>query len=158
MIENFYTEGLKNTMYFDTLKMLQGILTKGLENASEYPLKKIDNVTLLYIAFFPNQPMSFYSEKLNIENGSFNYIANKIMELGLVEIVQHEEDKRKKVLVLTKKGHEEVLRTQRDLDKHIENRLKVLSEVDRELFDTTLNTLRELAEKIKGKGETNESK
>ncbi len=155
---DFHDEGLKNAMYYETLKMVQGILLRGIENESPYQLKPVDSGALLFIGMFPNKPMCFYSEKLNIENGSFNYVAKKIEELGLANIVQDEEDKRKKMFVLTEKGKEEVLRTRRVMNQHIENKLQVLTEEEKELFATSLSNLRMLAKKIKGQGEKNETK
>ncbi len=158
MCIDFHNEELKNAMYYETLKMVQGILSRGIEDKPPYPLKPIDSGALLFIGMFPNKPMSFYSEKLNIENGSFNYVAKKIEELGLVNIVLDKDDKRKKVFILTEKGQEEVLRTRLVMNQHIENKLKVLTDEERELFSTSLSNLRMLAKKIKGQGEKYESK
>ncbi len=144
----FDLEDFRYATQFDTVLILKRTLMKDYEGKSEYPIKGLDISTLLLIGLFPNQPMSFYSYKLNLENGSFNYIANKIEKLGLVEIVKDEIDKRKKVLVLTEAGEVEFIEQRRNMNKHIENKLSILSEEDRNLFIETLNTARRLALKL----------
>ncbi|MFV0520129.1 MAG: MarR family winged helix-turn-helix transcriptional regulator [Lachnospirales bacterium] len=149
-------ENLLNVISYDTLKMSVGILIKDFHHNSKYNLKPIDNGALLYIAIFPNKPMCFYSEKLNIEKGSFNYIAKKIEDMGLANIITDEKDKRKKIFVLTDEGKEEVLATRKELNSHIEKKLSVLSDEDREIFNRSMLNLREIAKKIKNKEINNE--
>ncbi len=144
----FYSDEFRYATQFDTVLMLKRALTKDFESESEYPIKGLDINTLLLIGLFPNQPLSFYSYKLNLENGSFSYIANKIEKLGLVEIVKDVNDRRKKVFVLTEKGDAEVVRQRTQMNDHIEKKLSVLSEEDRQRFFVAIETARELARKL----------
>ncbi len=134
---------------FDTLNMLLKSIIKDFEYNQVYPLKYLDFLTIVLIGHMPNKPMSVYSQKLNIENGSFNYIANKVEEFGLVNIVIDENDKRKKFLVLTEKGIAENARLRTNLDEHIEKKLSRFTEDEKELFIQSTNNLRELAIKMK---------
>ncbi len=144
----FLTDEFRYAMQFDTVLMLKRTLTKDYVGESEYPIKGLDINTLLLIGLFPNQPMSFYSYKLNLENGSFNYIANKIEKLGLVEIVKDEMDKRKKVFVLTEAGEIEVMKQRKNLNAHVEKKLSVLSDEERAEFLGAIETARKLAKKL----------
>ncbi len=144
----FQYNDFRYAMQFDTVLMLKRTLTKDYVSESEYPIKGLDINTLLLIGLFPNQPMSFYSYKLNLENGSFNYIANKIEKLGLVEIIKDENDKRKKVFLLTEEGEAELIYQRKKINDHIEKKLNILSEEDRILFLQALETARVLGKKI----------
>ncbi len=144
----FNADEFRYAMQFDTVLMLKRTLMKDFESESEYPIKGLDINTLLLIGLFPNQPLGFYSYKLNLENGSFNYIANKIEKLGLVEIVKDENDKRKKVFVLTEAGENELIKQRKYMNTHVEKKLSVLSEEDRQSFFETINKARQLARKL----------
>ncbi len=148
--EKFISEQFQYAMQFDTLMMLKRALTRNYLTDSNYPIKGLDINALLLIGIFPNKPMSFYCYKLNIENGSFNYIANKIEKLGLVEIKQDDTDKRCKVFVLTQKGEEEVVYIRSKLNEHIEERLNVLSDEERTLFLESMGNIRKMAKKLSG--------
>ncbi len=144
----FISDEFRYAMQFDTVLMLKRTLTKDFEDVSNYPIKGLDINTLLLIGLFPNQPLSFYSYKLNLENGSFNYIANKIEKLGLVEIVKDEKDKRKKVFVLTEAGEAELIVQRTQMNTHIEKKLSVLSEEEKQRFFEVIDTARLLAKKL----------
>ncbi len=144
----FHSDEFMYAMQFDTVLMLKRTLVKDYVSESEYPIKGLDINTLLLIGLFPNQPMSFYSYKLNLENGSFNYIATKIEKLGLVEIVKDENDKRKKVFILTPAGEDELVKQRKNMNTHIEKKLSILSEEDRLKFLESIETARVLARKI----------
>ncbi len=144
----FRLEQFPYATQFDTLQMLKRTLTKNYLPESNYPIKGIDINALFLIGIFPNKPMSFYCYKLNLENGSFNYIANKIQKLGLVEIKQDSEDKRCKVFVLTEKGNAELLYLRTNLNKHIEERLSVLPKEEISLFFESMENIRTIAKKL----------
>lgn len=135
-------------MQFDTINILRKKLIKNFDSKTTYPIKGIDSRALLFIGLYPNKPMKFYSEKLNIEQGSFNYICNKIKSLGLVDIVIDENDKRMKKFVLTGTGEKEVLRSRLELNEHIENKLSVLSSDDKMKFFELLAEMRDILKLI----------
>ncbi len=139
---------ISNTMHFDTAKTLIRVLKYGYNNETIYPLKAADISTLIMIDKFPNQLMHFYSFRLDLENGSFTYVANKLENIGLIQMVISEEDKRKKFLVLTEEGKKEVIRLRIKLNSHIEKKLSVLSEEDRLQFSEAMNTIRGLTLKL----------
>ncbi len=139
---------ISNTMHFDTAKTLIRALKSGYSTETVYPLKGADISTLIMIDKFPNRLMNFYSFRLNLENGSFTYVANKLENLGLIQMVISEEDKRKKFLVLTEEGQKEVNRLKENLNYHIEKKLSVLSDEDRLQFSEAMNTIRGLTLKL----------
>ncbi len=142
---------VSNVLHFDTMKMLLGVLKSGYNNETEYPIKAADISTLIMIDKYPGELMNFYSFRLNLENGSFTYVANKLENLGLIKMVVSPEDKRKKSLVLTVEGQREVNRLREKLNSHIEKKLDVLTNEDREDFLKSMNTIRELTLKMKNK-------
>ncbi len=142
---------------FDTIEMMRRLLTKSYKSDSKYLLKKIDIITLLLVGYFPHKSMSFYSHKLNLEKGSFTYISKKIQDLGLIDLVQHKTDKRKKVLVLTKKGEDEVIRLRSKLNNHISDTLSVLNEEEISQFFESMEVLNNLFKKIYEKGGCNKN-
>ncbi len=146
--DDFRSKEFIYAVQFDTIQILKKSLTRNYVRESEYPIKDVDVNTLFLIGIFPGRPMSFYSYKLNLENGSFNYIAKKIESLGLVEIVPDSTDKRKKVFILTEKGEKELVFHRKRLNAHIEERLAILSEEERELFIDSLNCARSIAKKL----------
>ncbi len=151
-VENFIQRKRENNesnvLYFDTIKMVMGVLKHGYDNETKYPIKGVDISTLITIDKFPKELMHFYSNRLNLENGSFTYVANKLEKLGLIKMEVSQEDKRKKFLVLTEDGQNEVNRLREKLNKHIETRLSVLSEEDRVLFKSSMDNIRELTLKM----------
>lgn len=148
---DFILEEFHFVKIFDTLQMLIGKLTMGYENESAYSIKGVDIKTLILILIYPNRPMCFYSKKLNMENGSFNYVAKKLSDLNLAEIVPDSYDKRKKIFVLTEEGKKEAIRLRRKLNAHIEMILASLSDSEKELFYSSMSNLNELALKIKSR-------
>ncbi len=133
---------------FDTLLMLKRILTRNCESENKYGIKGIDINTLLLIAKFPNNALCFYSNKLNMEMGSFNYIVNKLEKLGLVSVLKDCEDKRSKRLMLTEKGVEEMLYQRVTLNEHIKNKFAKLNDEERELFISSMKMVRNIGLKL----------
>ncbi len=137
-----------NAIHFDTLKMVMSILKNGYDNGTKYPLKSADVSTLMLVAKHPNKLMNFYSFRTILENGSFTYVANKLVNLGLIEIVVSKEDKRKKALVLTDEGMTEVLRLREVLNKHLDKKISKLTDEERMLFLESMAEIRNLALKM----------
>ncbi len=148
--KNLYSDEYKYVMYFDTIVTLKRILVKDCDAKGkfDYGIKGLDISALILIGSIPNKPMNFYSFKLNIENGSFNYIANKLHNLGFIDVIHDKKDKRKKFLVVTDKGTEVLTYHRKLMNDHIEQKLECLNEEERLLFASSLNTIRALALKL----------
>lgn len=69
-------------------------------------LNKTHIRTLLFLYRCGPQPMSYFSNRLHIEKGSFTTVAKKLIALEYIEKNPSEEDRRVHHLSLTKKGHE----------------------------------------------------
>jgi MarR family 2-MHQ and catechol resistance regulon transcriptional repressor len=72
----------------------------------EVPLKKNEIKALIELHFNPGKPMKHYINCLDMESGSFTYLADKLEEKNLIKRVSAEDDKRKTVLQLTDEGTE----------------------------------------------------
>jgi len=111
-------------------------------------IKKNEMKTLFAISNNPNKPMKYYVEIIDMENGSFTYLADKLVNKGLIRKEQAKEDKRITVLNLTKKGEEVTSSLKSNFEAHISKLLSTLSEDDLrdlsksiELLDDILNKL-----------------
>lgn len=135
---------------FDTVQLIRKVLSKNYHPSTTYAIKKIDVVTMFLIAYYPYKYVGFYSERLNLENGSFSYIVKKLEKLNLIETLKDKYDKRKKVLVLTKAGEEETLKLRSSFNLHIRSQIEILAEEEKNLFFESLENLRKLTLKIKG--------
>lgn len=158
--KNEFIEKLKDDEFcyvkqFDTVQLIRKVLSKGYSPKTNYPIKKIDVSTMFLIAYYPYKYVGFYSERLNLENGSFSYIVKKLEQLELIEVVKDKYDKRKKVLVLTKNGEEETLKLRGDFNIYIQDQISVLEDMDKQLLFESLENLRNLALKMKGKLDAN---
>ena len=111
-------------------------------------LKKMEYKTLMEIKFSEGNSMSYYCEKVSLENGSFTYLADKLEKKGIIERVYDEMDRRKKVLVLTGRGREITDEVHRQFQKHLMGRLDVLDAVDKDTLITTIGILKEIKLKI----------
>lgn len=113
------------------------------------PLKKVEGKALMEIKFSEGRPMSYYCEKVSLENGSFTYLADKLEEKGFIERIDDAADRRKKVLVLTPKGKEATDEIHAQFQNHLMSKLAVLDDRDKEILMDTIGRLKEIKSKIK---------
>ncbi len=78
--------------------------------------------------------MSYISEKLSLEKGSFTPVACRLIELGYVEKVRDEKDKRVYILTLTEKGRNFSQKFRTEHYEFVEMMLQQLSEADQTIF------------------------
>lgn len=94
-------------------------------------LKKADTKTLMQIKFSEGKPMSYYCSKVELEHGSFTYIADKLENKGLLERVHIDGDRRKKILKLTEEGRIFSDEIHSQFCRHLSEKLNLLN--DREI-------------------------
>ncbi len=93
--------------------------------------------TLLMLRRFPGSSMSFCSDYLMLENGSFTYIAKKLQETEYVLIDQNPNDKRSRIIELTQKGRTAAKLIEEQVIEQINNTLSILTETEqKKLFDS----------------------
>lgn len=111
-------------------------------------LKKIEFKTLMEIKFSEGNSMSYYCEKVSLENGSFTYLADKLEKKGVITRIYDETDRRKKVLILTEKGKEVTDAVHRQYERHLTDKLNLLDAADKGTLIATIATLKKIKSKI----------
>lgn len=104
-------------------------------------LKKTEIRTLMQIKFNEGKSMSFYCSKVELEHGSFTYIADKLESKGLLERVSLDGDRRKKILKLTETGKSVSDLIHDQFAIHVSEKLNLLDEKEMQQFNQALKTL-----------------
>ena len=91
-------------------------------------IKKNEIKTLLELDVNPNMPMKHYIDAVDMEKGSFTYLADKLEEKGLIERVHAKEDRRKITLSLTEDGSALARELQNQFHNHVTELIGVLGE------------------------------
>lgn len=92
--------------------------------------------------------MSSVSQGLNLEKGSFTPVANRLIQYDYIEKVCSKEDKRVSYLILTEKGQEFVDRLYEGIKKHIQKKLEILGEDEREVYFAAIRLVLSISKKI----------
>jgi MarR family 2-MHQ and catechol resistance regulon transcriptional repressor len=93
-------------------------------------LKKNEIMTLLELNQHPDMPMKHYVDIVDMESGSFTYLADKLQDKGLITRVPSGDDKRKTVLSLTDSGKELSNKLEKEFHDHVGKLLTKLDESD----------------------------
>jgi DNA-binding MarR family transcriptional regulator len=111
-------------------------------------IKKNEITTLFELSIHPNMPMKHYVETVDMESGSFTYLADRLQEKGLIKRVQSEDDKRQTVLSLTEAGVvlTEEMKTQ--FNAHISDLISVLDTEDLKILSDAVASLEKIFAKI----------
>lgn len=144
------------TIYDDLATKLQILpeflktLSKGFSH-TEYKgikLKKTEFHTLYEMRYYEGRPMSYYCEKVDLENGSFTYLADKLEKKGLIKRVFVEGDRRKKVLMLTDIGKELTELECKNFDEHIAEKLKRLEKREIDAMFQAIKVLEDVKQRL----------
>lgn len=114
----------------------------------DIPIKKNEIKTLLELHLNPNKPMKHYIDIVDMESGSFTYLADKLEKKGLIKRITSEEDKRKTVLQLTDKGEEINNKIIKMFNAHITSLISVLDNPDLEELQNSINSLERIYKKL----------
>ncbi len=139
---------------FDTLHFFIKKLAEGFRPSADIYLKKSEGRTLLQIKMNEGKPMKYYCEKMDMENGSFTYLADKLEEKGCIKRVTLKSDRRVKGLYLTEEGHRISAEVDQQFERHIESKLENLSKEDLVVLDSFLEKLPPMIDKLKRTQET----
>jgi MarR family 2-MHQ and catechol resistance regulon transcriptional repressor len=96
----------------------------------DIPLKKNEIMTLLELNQHPDMPMKHYVDIVDIESGSFTYLADKLQDKGLIKRIPSGDDKRKTVLSLTDSGKKLSNKLEKEFFDHVGKSLVKLDESD----------------------------
>jgi len=97
--------------------------------------------TLMFIKFNEPCSMSFISEKVALEKGSFTTVSHHLIQSGYIEKRRDQEDKRISLLQMTEKGKRF---TDEFADQHLEYVKKVIGVLDEPLQTRYLNLVEQL--------------
>ena len=115
----------------------------------EIPIKKNELKTLVELKLHPNKSMSYYVRSVDMESGSFTYLANQLETKGLIERIPSKEDKRKTTLQLTVKGEEVATKLIKMFNEHIINLISALDDSDLKEMEEAVNSLENVYSKLK---------
>ncbi|MGD9910317.1 MAG: MarR family winged helix-turn-helix transcriptional regulator [Candidatus Izemoplasmatales bacterium] len=136
----------------DELTLLMKLLLEignNSEACQKYGLKPREAKLLPMIYRFPHEALTFYSENLMMENGSFAYLIKKLFQNGYIEIIDSEIDKRSREIVLTTRGVSVAKDIISSIEEHIDYKLSKLSSFEKnkllDAFDTISYSFQRIA-------------
>lgn len=142
-----YLEDAMEPCICDKLNVLMEffiLMSKDLEFEESYDLKYVEAKTLMLIRRFPNQPMSFYSKNVFLENSSFSYVASKLEKKGYIIFEYNEVDKRSKMLILSEEGAKIALHCEEKITAHLNHQLQALNEANMDRLYEALDSIKEI--------------
>lgn len=111
-------------------------------------IKKNEMRTLFEIDMHPNLPMKHYADTVDIELGSFTYLADKLEKKGLIKRVHSDSDKRIIVLNLTSAGKEISKKVKDNFDEHISELISTMDNEDLEKLSKAASLLEDVLSKL----------
>lgn len=133
----------------DVLPQLLKQLTGDFVLKTEISLKNAEFHTLMQIKLQQGKTMKYYSEKIDLFDGSFTYIADKLEKKELIERVIDETDKRKKILILTELGSKVITQLQNQFEEHLTNKIMLLNENDKQELFEAIDSLHNIYNKLR---------
>lgn len=113
-----------------------------------FHIKKSELKALMEIKKKPHQSMKYYIRLVEIESGSFTYLADKLEQKGFVKRVPSKDDKRKTVLELTDIGEEVTDKLDTQFKEHISKQLECLNKEDFTDIKKATNILKKILKKM----------
>lgn len=111
------------------------------EEIDDFELTKNEIKTLMQLKFKSGQSLSYYSNKVGLKKGSFTALSDKLEEKGLIRKSYLENDKRKKVVVASKKGIEITEKYYNSFVENLTKKFTRLSDKDLVLMESAINIL-----------------
>lgn len=130
------------------LPRMTNYLRSGFRPEFDIPIKKNELKTLFEMDIHPDLPMKHYAEMVNMENGSFTYLADKLEKKGLINRMQSKKDKRVNVLSLTKKGKKVTEQMHDKFDVHLWGLTKSLDKEDMDNLNLAIKLLEDVLSKM----------
>ena len=111
-------------------------------------LNKTQRKTLLILYSEEKINMSKFCRILNVEKGFFTSVIDSLLELGLVERLRDNQDRRKVHIYLTLQGRKLVKKGIETMSAQIDYKLSSLSNEDYKRFIKAINDLSEITKKL----------
>lgn len=103
---------------------------------------------LLLIQHIPNENLSFYTQEIHLEKGSFTYLVDLLLKKDLIGILTNELDRRSKKLNLSHQGFLIAQDIRQQLDHHIKNSLSFLTALEKNELEECLSTSKKILFKL----------
>ncbi len=123
------------------LPRLMNYFSSSFKPQFEVQLKKNEIKTLMELHFFPGKPMKHYIDFLDMESGSFTYLADKLEKKELIRRIASQEDKRKTVLELTDKGSELTNKMMEMFNSHVTDLISNLDDAGLKELQSAIDSL-----------------
>lgn len=131
------------------LPKLMHYFSSSFKPSMDTPIKKNEVRTIIEIYFHPGLPMKHYIDSVDMESGSFTYLADKLEKKEIIIKTPSEKDKREIYLFLTKKGKILAEKMMDKFDSHISNLIETLSDEDLEILENAIQSLEKIYNKLK---------
>lgn len=133
---------------FGALNRIGRDVRKGFEPKLDIKLRNKEVHLLSMIQKHPNEPFSFYSERLGLERSSFSYVAEILEIKGLIIRKNSKDDKRAKILTLSETGIALTDDIERQFQLYLENLLSILSEKELNDVDKAVEVIKKIMSKV----------
>ncbi|MDC7249817.1 MAG: MarR family winged helix-turn-helix transcriptional regulator [Sphaerochaetaceae bacterium] len=114
----------------------------------EMPIKKNEVRTIIELYYHPGKPMKHYIDSVDMESGSFTYLADKLEKKGIIKRTPSKNDKRVNVLELTDKGKMVAKKLNNNFTLHISHLIKDLDDEDLKEMEEAIKSLEKVYEKL----------
>ncbi len=111
-------------LIFSTFSLLRCAYGLNRERIKFYGLNDLETIILINLGLMKNPTQKELADKLSAPKQTVNNIIKSLEERGLIDLIQADYDKRKRILRLTDKGR-----------KNREERLKPITESDKRLYE-----------------------
>jgi len=144
--------------YDNTVVMLEILpsmlrtLRQGFRPDMDIKLNASERKTLMYLFRNEGLPMTHYSLLNDMEKGSFTYATDNLEKKGLIMRESCPCDRRKKMLVLTTYGRKVAGNIKCQFDRHLAERLSVLSDKDRSELEAAISIIADIQIKLIERG------
>lgn len=114
----------------------------------EMPIKKNEVRTIIELYYHPGKPMKHYIDSVDMESGSFTYLADKLEKKGIIKRTPSKNDKRVNVLGLTDKGEIVAKKLINNFTHHISSLIKDLDDEDLREMESAIKSLEKVYAKL----------
>ena len=113
-------------------------------------VNKSEVLTMIEIWKNPGQTIKYYVNAVNLEYGSFTYLADKLVKKGMIERINMQDDKREKTLKLTGKGLTLAKDIHKQFTNHLSKQLGVLNSENFKELNNVIQILDKISKKLDG--------
>lgn len=123
---------------------------------AKHILKPSEYRTLFHLSVNEGKPMNYYCEKVELEKGSFTYLADRLELYGYIKRVDNKDDRRRKILFLTDEGRRITDELEIQFKKHIAKKFDLFSKEEKKKLISAMEVLKEIKTSLEKKLSDNE--